>query len=159
MKEKLVSLFLTLCMIVALLPVQALAETPRSTSQIKLGDYVQMGGYNGTPILWRCVAFEKIKEYDANGNPITDSTDTKTEYEDGYLPLMLANTAILFRAFDTYGSNTKGSHARGGRTNGGASSGYWGDSNIRDLLNSSATAGNVVWSCGNSPSYDDEVGF
>ena len=134
---------------------------------IKLGDYVQMGTYDtdgdGTaePILWRCVAFEKISGYDEDGNPITDSTDTVTEYRDGYLPLMLADTSICKKEFDAAGSVMTGSHSRDNanssrQTNG---SNYWGDSNIRDWLNSSESAGNVEWTCGNPPSYKDEAGF
>lgn len=137
------------------------------TTPIKLGEYVQMGEYDtdgdGTaePILWRCVAFEKISGYDDKGDPITDSTKTVTEYRDGYLPLMLADKSICKKAFDVAGSDTTGSHSRDDSDSSRQTYGsnYWGDSNIRDWLNSSKSAGNVVYTCGNSPSYKDEVGF
>ena len=82
-------------------------------STIKLGDYVQMGNYLGEPILWRCVSFEKISGYDSNGNPIIDSTDTVTEYKDGYLPLMLSDKVICMKPFDASGGNSAGSHGKG----------------------------------------------
>lgn len=141
-----------------------------STPKIKLGDYVQMGTYYGEPILWRCVAFEKISGYDDNGNPIMDATDTVTEYQEGYLPLMLSDKIICLKPFDAAGTNTSGSHGRGYYSEGSGfyrqfyGSDYWVDSNIRCWLNSKASAGNVVWTCGNPPvsaynGYDDEAGF
>ena len=142
---------------------------------INLGDYIQMGTYYGQPILWRCVSFEKISGYDANGSPIIDSTDTRTTYMDGYLPLMLSDKILCLKAFDAAGNNTSGSHGRGyfHRTQGyfrqQHGSNYWSDSNIRCWLNSTASPGNVVWSCGNPPDeahvadgyneYDSESGF
>ncbi len=162
MKNKVISSFLAICMLFALLPLTASADEPKPlTTPIKLGDYVYMGTYNGSSILWRCVAFEKISGYDEDGNPITDSTKTVTEYEDGYLPLMLADKSICNKEFDAAGIVTTGSH---GRDNANSSrqkygSNYWGDSNIRDWLNSSESAGNVKWTCGNSPSYANEAGF
>lgn len=137
----------------------------RAASPINLGDYVQMGTYDtdkdGTaePILWRCVAFEKIKDYDDSGKPITDSTDTVTEYRDGYLPLMLADSIVCKKEFDKGGENLESSHVRGDGRRKNQGSNYWGDSNLRDWLNSSEEAGNIVWSCGNAPSYADEAGF
>jgi len=102
------------------------------------------------------VAFEKITGHDASGNPITDSTNTKTEYEDGYLPLMLSDGSLCNKQFDAGGNVKTGSHARGpARTQNGSN--YWGDSNIRDWLNSSDDT--VTYTCGNPPSYKDEKGF
>ena len=52
-------------------------------------------------------------------------------------------------------SRTGGSHDRIGGYRYGREirgSNYWGDSNIRSLLNSAAAAGEVEWLCGNSPS-------
>lgn len=157
---------------------------------IKLGDYIQMGTYdiaiylddNGDGVndrliegdgvddalLWRCVAFEKIVGTDENGIPITDSSDTVTEYQEGYLPLMLADSTVCIKAFDVPGDNTSGSHSRDTDVRKVLGSSYWGDSNIRDWLNSSAGAGKVVWSCGNKPAqeysgrfydYSEEAGF
>ena len=146
------------------------------SEDIGIGDYLQMGEYYGQPILWRCVGFEKISGYDGNGNPVMDSTDTRTTYEEGYLPLMLADKILCLKPFDAKGTDTGGSHGRGyyynsiqGYHRQNYGSNYWGDSNIRDWLNSSASAGNVVWSCGNPPTsanvhkgkngYAEEAGF
>ncbi|MBQ6570470.1 MAG: hypothetical protein IJL87_09470 [Clostridia bacterium] len=76
------------------------------------------------------------------------------------------------KRFDASGTNTSGSHGRGcedGKERKQDGSNYWGDSNIRDWLNSGASAGTVVWSCGNPPdkqhvskgynAYDQEAGF
>ncbi len=124
------------------------------SAPIELGEYVQIGEYNGTPILWRCVAFEK-----ATGNVI-DSTDTVTAYQDGYLPLMFADSAICEKEFDAAGSAVTGSHDRnktGSFSRLTAGSNYWGDSNIRDWLNSADDT--VTYTCGNTPSYSSEKGF
>ncbi len=123
-----------------------------SVSSINVGDYFQMGKYNGDPILWRCV------DIDENG------------------PLMLSDKILCMKPFDAYGVNTNSSHGRGyvssqvtGYYRQKWGSNYWSDSNIRDWLNSNASAGNVVWSCGNPPdkshvyngnnAYDTEAGF
>lgn len=157
-KVRLLSMLTALTMLTSLIGAMPLtASAADTTLTIKLGDYVHMGTKNSEPILWRCVAFEKVTGYDTNGNPIIDSTQTSQTYKDGYLPLMLADAAIgKTKAFDAKGENTSGSHGRGRTSNG---SNYWGDSNIRDWLNSSASAGNVTWSCGNEPSYKNEAGF
>jgi|GEM_PF-2158576 len=170
--KKIISIILALVVVICALPIVSFASTT-----IKLGDYVRMGTYYGQPILWRCVSFEKISGYDAKGNPIIDdSTDTRTTYADGYLPLMLADRIICIKAFDGAGTNTSGSHGRGKDYNSQRGyyrriegSNYWADSNIRCWLNSTATAGNVVWTCGNAPTssnmykgynaYDQEAGF
>jgi len=129
-------------------------ESNTSVRNIKLGDYIKMGNYNGEDILWRCVSFEKISGYDEKGNPIIDSNDTVNEYKEGYLPLMFCDNNLCKKAFDASGTNLDGSHNRGvngGKFRGNYGSNYWGDSNIRDWLNSNATAGNIIWSCGNAP--------
>ncbi len=115
---------------------------------INVGDYLQMGSYCGEPILWRCI------KIDENG------------------PLMLSDKILCIKPFDASGTNISGSHGRGSGNGGyrqSYGSNYWGDSNIRDWLNSDADAGNVVWSCGNPPdkmhvwngydAYDKEAGF
>ena len=115
---------------------------------LKVGDYFEMGTYFDEPILWRCIA------YDENG------------------PLMLSDKILCMKAFDASGNSESGSHGRAldsgniRKTNG---SNYWGDSNLKDWLNSDADAGNVVWSCGNPPDaehlfngympYDKSAGF
>ena len=157
MKRKILSLITAVSMILSaiVLPQTASAATTTASS-IELGDYVKMGTYNGTDILWRCVAFEKITGTDSNGNPITDPTQTVKEYQAGYLPLMLADTGLCKKEFDAAGGVTTGSHARNiSRKDYGSN--YWGDSNIRDWLNSSDKT--VTYTCGNSPSYKDEAGF
>lgn len=139
MRKRLVSLFITITMICAFIPVIANAEM-----SINIGEYVQMGTYYGQPILWRCV------DIDENG------------------PLMLSDKILCIKAYDAGGSDTSGSHGREpGRESYGSN--YWADSNIRSWLNSTASAGNVEWMCGNPPvaeelwggynAYDNEAGF
>lgn len=178
MKRKIISILTAASMLMSLIPlIGAVPVSAAGTdaSGIEIGDYVQMGTYDDMPILWRCVAFEKITGYDTNGNPITDSTQTFDEYKDGYLPLMLADTILCQKAFDAKGDDKTGSHIRGTATNGTTDrvaygSNYWADSNIRCWLNSDADAGNVEWLCGNAPitgkvngrpplPYDQEAGF
>ena len=169
MKKSFLSCCLAFSLIISLFVVPTASA---NTTTINLGDYIQMGEYYGQPILWRCVSFEKISGYDENGNPIIDSTDTRTSYADGYLPLMLSDKIICIKAFDAKGKNTIGSHGRGyysGYHRMYNGSNYWADSNIRDWLNSTASEGNIVWSCGNPPTtanvmdgynpYDNEAGF
>ena len=137
MKKKLLSIILTLCLILGTLGTLSLPSSAAET--IHIGDYLQMGTYYDVPILWRCV------DIDENG------------------PLMLSDKILCLKAFDASGTNTSGSHGRGYYYNGiqgyyrqQHGSNYWGDSNIRDWLNSDASAGNVVWSCGNPP-YNENV--
>lgn len=154
-KRKILSFITAVSMILSLIGAmpQAASAATITGSQIKRGDYIMLGG-----IKWRCVAFEKQTGTDGNGNPIIDSTQTSKTYQNGYLPLMLADTSIGEKEFDAAGSTKTGYHDRySNRTKNGSN--YWGDSNIRDWLNSSAAAGNVTWSCGNTPSYKDEAGF
>ena len=135
MKKKIISLFMVVAMLAAMLPVIV------SAANINIGDYVQMGTYYGQPILWRCV------DIDENG------------------PLMLSDKILCLKAFDaqTSSNSATGSHSR----RGSYESNYWADSNIRSWLNSSASAGNVNWLCGNPPiesgviynAYDQEAGF
>ncbi|MBQ7265001.1 MAG: hypothetical protein IJS61_02795 [Firmicutes bacterium] len=108
--------------------------TPFALNSVTVGAYYQMGTYLDEPILWRCIA------YDDKG------------------PLMLSDRILAIKPFDAGGTNTSGSHNRGsfgydavGYYRQKYGSNYWGDSNIKDWLNSDADAGNVVWSCGNSP--------
>lgn len=115
--------------------------TANASMNISIGQYVQMGTYYGEPILWRCV------DIDENG------------------PLMLSDKIICLKPFDaeTSSNSTTGSHSR----RSSKEPNYWGDSNMRSWLNSSASAGNVNWLCGNPPikskvscnAYDQEAGF
>ncbi len=158
-KKRLISVVLTASMLTAFMPMlPVIPETTASAAaNIQLGTYIKMGNYNGKDIVWRCVGFQKI-----SGSTI-QSTDFATSPKSGYLPLMYADTSICQKAFD--GKGTTGTHARvGSRANYGSN--YWGYSSIRAWLNSSASAGNVVWpeSVPNSSNvsenpYDKEKGF
>ena len=136
----LLSAVLTLCLLP--LPVEAAgAETG-----VQLGDYIQLGRYDGEPILWRCVSV------DENG------------------PLMLSDRVLCdSMPYDaqTSENSTSGSHRRSGyRSKYGSN--HWRDSDMRSWLNSDAEAGQVKWLCGNPPkdgyimgggAYDGKVGF
>ena len=136
----LLSAVLTLCLLP--LPVRAAgAETG-----VQLGDYIQLGRYDGEPILWRCVSV------DENG------------------PLMLSDKVLCdSMPYDaqTSENSTSGSHRRSGyRSKYGSN--HWRDSDMRSWLNSDAKAGQVKWLCGNPPkdgyimgggAYDGKAGF
>ena len=136
----LLSAVLTLCLLP--LPVEAAgAETG-----VQLGDYIQLGRYDGEPILWRCVSV------DENG------------------PLMLSDKVLCdSMPYDaqTSENSTSGSHRRSGyRSKYGSN--HWRDSDMRSWLNSDADAGQVEWLCGNPPkdgyivgggAYDGKAGF
>ena len=142
MTKKLTAVLLALCMAVSLLPMSVQAS---SKPDIKVGDYVKMGTYNNASILWRCVSI------DDNG------------------PLMLADKIVDTLAYDAKtndNSNSK-SHSRSYKRDDYGSN-YWKDSNMRSWLNSTASAGNVDWLCGNPPkdgyvsgvgAYNQKVGF
>lgn len=150
MRKRILSLVLILSILSSL--IVSLPITVSAVVNIQIGEYVQMGTYYGQPILWRCV------DIDENG------------------PLMLSDKIICIKPFDASGTNISGSHGRGYHYNGTQGyyrqkngSNYWADSNMRCWLNSTATAGNVIWACGNPPDeshvlsgyneYDDEAGF
>ena len=136
----LLSAVLTLCLLP--LPVEAAgAETG-----VQLGDYIQLGRYEGEPILWRCVSV------DENG------------------PLMLSDRVLCdSMPYDaqTSENSTSGSHRRSSyRSKYGSN--HWRDSDMRSWLNSDADAGQVKWLCGNPPKdgyilgggvYDGKAGF
>ena len=142
MKRRLTAMFLSICLVFSFIPVSVQAA---SKPNIKIGDYVQMGKYNGSSILWRCVSI------DADG------------------PLMLADKIVDTLAYDAKtndNSNSK-SHSRSYKRDSYGSN-YWKDSNMRSWLNSTATAGNVDWLCGNPPkdgyvsgtgAYNNKAGF
>ena len=136
----LLSAVLTLCLLP--LPVRAAgAETG-----VQLGDYIQLGRYEGEPILWRCVSV------DENG------------------PLMLSDRVLCdSMPYDaqTSENSVSGSHRRSSyRSKYGSN--HWRDSDMRSWLNSDADAGQVKWLCGNPPkdgyilgggAYDGKAGF
>lgn len=110
-----------------------------SVATIAVGQYVQLGKYYDEPIMWRCV------DIDENG------------------PLMLSDKILCLKAFDAAGTHPNDYNNY--RLTYGSS--LWETSNLRSWLNSSATAGNVSWSCGVAPAaglvtcneYADEKGF
>ena len=142
MKRRLIAMFLSICLVFSLIPVSVQAT---SKPNIQIGDYVKMGTYNGSSILWRCVSI------DADG------------------PLMLADKIVDTLAYDAKtndNSNSK-SHSRSYKRDSYGSN-YWRDSNMRSWLNSTATAGKVDWLCGNPPkdgyvsgtgAYNNKAGF
>ena len=136
----LLSAVLTLCLLP--LPVEAAgAETG-----VQLGDYIQLGRYDGEPILWRCVSV------DENG------------------PLMLSDRVLCdSMPYDaqTSENSISGSHRRSSNRSKYGSN-HWRDSDMRSWLNSDADAGHVEWLCGNPPkdgyilgggAYDGKAGF
>ena len=136
----LLSAVLTLCLLP--LPVKAAgAETG-----VQLGDYIQLGRYDGEPILWRCVSV------DENG------------------PLMLSDRVLCdSMPYDaqTSENSISGSHRRSSNRSKYGSN-HWRDSDMRSWLNSDAEAGQVKWLCGNPPkdgyimgggAYDGKAGF
>lgn len=136
----LLSAVLTLCLLP--LPVRAAgAETG-----VQLGDYIQLGRYDGEPILWRCVSVDK------NG------------------PLMLSDKVLCdSMPYDaqTSENSANGSHRRSSNRSKYGSN-HWRDSDMRSWLNSDADAGQVEWFGGNPPkdgyilgggAYDGKAGF
>lgn len=164
-------LSLLICVAMALSVMPALTAVA-AENQLKIGDYVVLGSYYDEPILWRVVTYEKVSGYDDDGNPIIDSTQTSSTPQEGYLPLLITDKIIMFKAFDGSGTNTTGSHGTGyknGVNRKSHGSNNWGDSNLRSWLNSDAAAGEVKWPCGNAPTnasmrynengYSNEAGF
>ena len=95
----------------------------KAESAISVGQYVQLGRCYGEPIMWRCV------DIDENG------------------PLMLSDKIIACKAFDAAGEHPNDHNDS--RLDWGSN--LWETSNIRSWLNSTASAGNVNWLCGNPP--------
>ena len=116
----------------------------RTPTQVKSGDYISLGKYNGKDVVWRCVSID----------------------EKG--PLMLADNVIDTLPYDamTSDNNRSKSHSRNYKRDTYGSN-YWKDSNMRSWLNSTADAGKVKWLCGNPPkadyvdgnAYDQKAGF
>lgn len=99
---------------------------------IQVGEYLQMGEYDGKPIVWRCV------DVDDNG------------------PLMLADKAICRKQVDAGNALYAASHANRSPYD---ASNYWGDSDMRTWLNSDEPAGFVEWHANSWPPYSQEAGF
>ena len=136
----LLSAVLTLCLLP--LPVRAAgAETG-----VQLGDYIQLGSYDGEPILWRCVSVDENGPLMLSGRVLCDSMPYDAQ---------------------TSENSVSGSHRRSSyRSKYGSN--HWRDSDMRSWLNSDADAGQVKWLCGNPPkdgyivgggAYDGKAGF
>ena len=138
------ALLLSAVLMLGLLPLPVKAAG--AETGVQLGDYIQLGRYDGEPILWRCVSVEE------NG------------------PLMLSDKVLCdSMPYDaqTSENSTSGSHRRSSyRSKYGSN--HWRDSDMRSWLNSDADAGQVEWLCGNPPkdgyitgggAYDGKAGF
>ena len=86
--------------------------------EYRIGAYYQLGKYNGTPIIWRCIS---------------------TDDENGIL--MVSDKILCFKAANA-GKNDKES-VHGYKDIYGSS--FWEESTIRQWLNSTADAGNIEW--------------
>lgn len=127
--------------VLSVLAISALMLTRAAAAEIDVGDYVKMGFYNESEILWRCVS------EDDNGK------------------LLMSDEILTLKAFDAKGEHEN--DYRSYRKNHGSN--LWETSNLRSWLNSDAEAGSVVWLCGNAPTasavwggynaYDKEAGF
>ena len=108
--KRILSVAVAACMLVSLSAPAFAADSSVSeteTAVLRLGDYIQMGTYGGEPILWRVMAFEKAAKINEDGTPVVDSTQTVSEYTEGYLPLLVADSIITMKAFDA-GYNREG---------------------------------------------------
>ena len=86
--------------------------------EYRIGAYYQIGKYNGTPIIWRCVS---------------------TDDENGIL--MVSDKILCFKAANV-GENDKDT-IHGDEHMYGSS--FWEESTIRQWLNSTADTGNIEW--------------
>ncbi len=140
MKRKAIASLLIFGLIVSLLPsFQSLTYAAKTA--LKMGQYIQFGKYNDEPILWRVIG---------------DSGNTKADLGDVIKgdPLLLSDRILAIKPYDAGGNNTSGSHGRDSEQRAGYGSNFWADSDIRSWLNSSESAGNINWLCGNPPSKD-----
>ena len=116
---RVMALLLSVVLLLGLLPLPVGAAD--TETRVQLGDYIQLGSYDGEPILWRCVSV------DENG------------------PLMLSDRVLCdYMPYDarTSENSTSGSHRRSGyRSKYGSN--HWRDSDMRSWLNSDADAGQV----------------
>lgn len=101
-------------------------------TDVEIGDYISLGRYNGSPIIWR------VADNDNNGI------------------LVVSNEILCLKEYDAAGIG--GTHSYDKSREAGGSP-VWSESNLRAWLNSSADGGDVEWYCGNTPSYNDENGF
>lgn len=127
--KKVFALFIAIAMLITMFPVNAVVA--KNSNEIKVGDEILFGEYNGSQIKWICA--------DIN--------------ENGYL--MFAEDVICIKEFDKEGASTQYHSDGWGSVRKNSGSNCWQDSNIRQWLN---TNGSVEYSHCN-PSYSEEAGF
>lgn len=114
MRKRLISILTTITMLSALIPMVIPSSTASAqgvATNMKLGDYVQMGSYYNEPILWRVVGFQKV---DKNGN--VTPNDFSTTHKSGYLPLLMTDKIITMKSFSPKPTNRVNSYARSNGT-------------------------------------------
>lgn len=152
-----------------------------TADKIQVGDYIELGSYNGKPVKWRCIGYgsptNPQRYSNVQNDYITDWNYVMYESDaaSGEVPLFLADEVLCNKAFDAASAegNAKQSSHNLRTESAQYGSNLWSDSNIRDWLNSDAPAGEVEWTCGNVPDaehiagsqgeenfpYDMEAGF
>ena len=182
--------FALLVPLVASVPVTGAAAEPETggadsesitADKIQVGDYIELGSYNGKPVKWRCIGYgsptNPQRYSNVQNDYITDWNYVMYESDaaSGEVPLFLADEVLCNKAFDAASAegNAKQSSHNLRTESAQYGSNLWSDSNIRDWLNSDAPAGEVEWTCGNVPDaehiagsqgeenfpYDMEAGF
>jgi|GEM_PF-786381 Bacterial surface proteins containing Ig-like domains len=140
-----ISVMVILMMVIAMLQ-QGMFNSQKevyAASTVKIGDYVQFGRYMDAPILWRVINLE----------------------EDG-TPMLYAERILCLKPFDAVESGTfdEKTTVANRQTYG---SNKWENSNLREWLNSNASAGNVKYTTQppteaagwGDNAYADEAGF
>ncbi|MCL1859205.1 MAG: DUF6273 domain-containing protein [Oscillospiraceae bacterium] len=137
--KKAISLILGLVIILTMFTGFSSTVSAAGVSDLKIGDYVQIGKYQDAAILWRVI------EIDNNG------------------PLLLSDKILAMKDFNAQDPNAPDTGNWMKRTDG---SNFWETSNLRAWLNSTADV--VTWPRGLYPSraetpgdvyYDPEPGF
>lgn len=132
--KKLIMISISIIMLIGTYSVYA--ETS-DNNLIQDGTYIQIGKYNGDPILWRCIS---TKDDDENGK------------------LIISDRMLCYKCFDS---------RRAGTDYKDTGLGFWEESNLRAWLNSREAGGNILWPGNNPPNdsnsvynpYDKENGF
>ena len=150
--KRTLAVFLTVVMLLTAAPLSDLVgldwaslfgmEAEAANVGINIGDYIELGTYNGEAILWRCV------DIDENG------------------PLMLSDKILCLKAYDACGNNAEYHSDGWGYIRKERGSNCWSDSNLRQWLNSNdltveythcpPNENNVL---GGYNEYADEAGF
>ena len=119
---------------------------------LRFGDCIQLGKYGGQPILWRYVLDDENGKLFLSDNvlcrkPYDKVGELYRSYENGFWGVSEETGETVNPATgEKFTEKEIGSHARGVYArlcDVCAGSNYWGDSNIRSWLNSSADAGQV----------------